>query len=242
MAIDEAISIAVRKNLSPPTLRLYSWSDPSVSIGFFQRSSDINLTYCKQRGYPVVRRSTGGTAILHESELTYSFSVRTDIHPFRDGLLSSYLLISTALANSLKRININAEINKLKKSSRDSFCFMSSSYGEVTVHGRKIIGSAQRRYKNCLLQQGTILLDFDPLELKNVLNIRNQAADYSNTGSIRQHSPGITLPDLRGSLKIAFEDYFGNQLMAEGCTEFEHNLAKELEAEKYSTENWNMRR
>jgi lipoate-protein ligase A len=243
MALDEAISVAVRRDLSPPTLRLYQWSVPSVSIGYFQKTADINLAYCNKKAYPVVRRTTGGTAILHDSELTYSFSVRTDIEPFGGGLYQSYMAISNAVAGSLKRFNIDAEISTSRKRiRRNPSCFRTSSYGEITVQGRKIIGSAQRRHKNCLLQQGSILLGFNAGSSRNIVNNVSDENDCLETGFIWKYSPAVSVPDLKASLKDAFEDVFCRQLACTGISEFELKLAEELMAEKYATEKWNMRR
>ena len=87
MALDEAIAISVRKGGSPPTLRLYSWDMPSVTLGCFQKIRDIDIEYCRDASIPVVRRPTGGRAILHNKELTYSFSAKTDNDFFFKGHL-----------------------------------------------------------------------------------------------------------------------------------------------------------
>lgn len=212
MAIDEAISEAVRKKLSPPTLRLYQWAKPSITIGYFQKASDINLEYCKKKSYPIIRRLTGGMAILHDSELTYSFSSRNDTKPFRNSLIENYLSVSKALASALTLINIDAQITLIKnRRERNPFCFKISSYGEITVNGKKIIGSAQKRYKNGFLQQGSIMVDFDAVSIK----------------------------ELRKALKKAFEKTFNIKFISNGPTEFELNLAEQLKNEKYSAEKWN---
>jgi len=97
MALDEAIAIVVRKDNAPPTLRLYGWDMLSVSIGCFQKISDVDIAYCIEKHIPVVRRPTGGRAILHSNEITYSFSVKTTHRLFSKGLLDSYKKISIAL-------------------------------------------------------------------------------------------------------------------------------------------------
>ena len=240
MALDEAISESVKNRLSPPTLRLYLWSEPSVSIGYFQKTSEINVEYCEGKGYPIVRRSTGGTAILHDSEITYSLSARTDIEPFRKGLLQNYMAISNALVSALRQFNLNAEISKSKnRGQRAPLCFKTSSYGEISVNGQKIIGSAQRRYKECFLQQGTILFDLNERELIRVIRQKSGASDVSEIGTITKFDPSVTVKNLKNTLKNSFENIFNIQFALEGPTEFEMNLAGKLEAEKYSTKNWN---
>ncbi len=241
MALDEAISEAVRQKLSPPTLRLYQWDRPSVTIGYFQKISEININYCTEKGYPVVRRATGGRAILHDMELTYSFSSSKNSTFFNGGLLENYTVISKALVKGLNLIGINAGISFVKKrcdSHRNSACFKSVSYGEVTVDGRKVIGSAQKRYHNGFFQQGSIMLNFKAKELCNVLN-GSKEEDFRNIGSISDSGRAITFNDLKTPLKEAFEKELNIKLISDNPSKFELTLAKELEIKKYSNQEWN---
>ncbi len=243
MALDEAISESVRKKLTPITFRLYQWSDPSVSIGYFQKISDINTNYCKEKGYKIVRRATGGTAIFHDSDLTYSFSARNDIKPFKDSLLKNYMLLGNALANALKLVKLDADIARSKNTRfRSPFCFKTSSYGEITVKGRKVIGSAQKRHGNGFLQQGTFLMDFDINVMNRILHGQNSEDYFSSIGSIRKFSPSIKTAELKAALKTSFENVFNIQLKSEEPTDKEIKLAGKLIKEKYSTKEWNFRR
>jgi lipoate-protein ligase A len=244
MALDEAISEAVRQNLSPPTLRLYQWDRPSVTIGYFQKTSEINVNYCTEKGYPVVRRATGGRAILHDIELTYSFSSPKKNSLFNGTLLENYTVISKALVKGLNLIGINARISFVKKrcdNHRNSACFKSVSYGEVTVDGRKVIGSAQKRYQNGFLQQGSVLLSFKAKELCNVLNGDNEE-DFRDIGSINDIGGGITFKDIKNTFKEAFEKELNVKLISDNPSKFELSLAKELEIKKYSNQEWNFSR
>jgi lipoate-protein ligase A len=244
MALDEAISEAVRQKLSPPTLRLYQWDRPSVTIGYFQKTSEININYCAEKGYPVVRRATGGRAILHDIELTYSFSSSKKNSLFNGSLLENYTVISKALVKGLNLVGINARISFVKKrcgSFRNPACFKSVSYGEVTVDGRKVIGSAQKRYNNGFFQQGSIMLNFKAKELCNVLNGSNEE-DFRNIGSISDSGREVTFKDLINPLKEAFEKELNVKLISDGPSKFELNLAKELEGKKYSAREWNFLR
>src|SRR5512135_1825792 len=114
MALDEAVATLLRKNGFPPTLRLYGWDRSSLSLGCFQKTSDVDIDYCKTNNIPIVRRPTGGRAILHGDELTYSFSARTDEGPFSKGLLDSYKKISAAFHLAFRKIGICTE-RKLKR-------------------------------------------------------------------------------------------------------------------------------
>jgi len=244
MALDEAISKSIRQKLSPPTLRLYQWDRPSVTIGYFQKISEINTEYCTEQGYPVVRRVTGGRAVLHDRELTYSFSSPAKSSLFNGGLFENYAVISNALIMGLNLIGINAGISFLKKRNsghRNPACFKSVSYGEVTVDEKKIIGSAQKKYSDGFLQQGSIMLCFNAGELSNVLNGSNEE-DFRNIGSISDSGREVTFNELKNPLKEAFEKELNVKLISDSPSRFEFKLAEELEKKKYSTKEWNFLR
>jgi len=244
MALDEAISEAVRKKISPPTLRLYSWDSPSLSIGCFQTASDIDIEYCDKKNYPVVRRLTGGRAILHDAELTYSLSSPLDSSIFRNSLMENYTIISNALVSALQANGINAKNSFKRKRSaahKNAACFKSVSYGEITVNGKKIIGSAQKRFTSGFLQHGSILLDFNAAELGRTLKY-NGKEGFNEIGSIKEHSTEISLACLKRSLKEAFESDLKVKMVSDTPNKFELDLAKELELKKYSTREWNFKR
>jgi lipoate-protein ligase A len=244
MALDEAICKEVREKHSPPTLRLYGWDRPSVSIGHFQKVSEINSGHCHEKGYNVVRRLTGGRAILHDSELTYSFSAPADTPPFKGNLLENYKTISDALIAALGNLNIGAQISFARKrtiGTRNPSCFRALSFGEITVDGKKIIGSAQKRYSNGFLQQGSILFSFDPKILCTVLK-GSKPEDYMKVGSLDECFAQVSLKELKISLKRAFEEVLGVKLIHDAPSRHEANIAKELEKDKYSTPEWNFSR
>lgn len=242
MALDEAISEAVRKNLSPLTLRFYQWDRPSISIGYFQRASDINIRYCNSKGYPIVRRPTGGRAILHDKELTYSVSARFDTGIFKGNLLEDYSIISNAISNGLRLCGIDSEINHSRKRNmeKNPACFKSISYGEVLVNGKKITGNAQKRYADGFLQQGSIPITIDKEELRKVLNLCE--GDLDEVATIKESASEITIDGLTNALKRGFEETLGVRLISDDPTRFEIRLAKELESKRYSTDGWNLRR
>lgn len=244
MALDEAVSEAVRKKFSPPTLRLYTWDRPSLSLGYFQKVSDINLDYCDKKGYPLVRRQTGGRAILHDAELTYCFSAPNDFPMFSGSLLDNYTVISNALllALELNGVKAGASFERRRNSSNNNpACFKAVSFGEITVKGKKIIGSAQKRYKDGFLQHGSILLNVDSRELCNVLGHDDEKA-FHDIGAISEHAPEITAGKLELTLKEAFEKTLNVKLISSVPSKFELHMAKELERKKYSTREWNLSR
>ncbi len=246
MAIDEAISEFVRKGDSPPTLRFYQWERPSITIGYFQRlKAEVEVDYCSINGYPVVRRPTGGRAVLHNDELTYSLSSQMR-PPFSDGLLQSYNAIARAFLDGLRNLGLDARISSRRQNGRllrNPSCFQSVSYGEITIDGEKLIGSAQKRWGDGVLQQGSILLSLDTSEICRVLRIpEDRHMDTSGIGFIRKHLPDITVDEIIDSLKMAFERTFGIQFVSGGLTLEEAGLAETLRLEKYLSGDWNFMR
>ena len=244
MALDEAISEAVRQKSSPPTLRLYEWDRPSLSIGYFQKVSDINLEYCDLKDYPVVRRQTGGRAILHDAELTYSFSSSKDSDLFNGSLLENYTVISNALLQALALTGIKAEASYIKKRSnghRNPACFKTVSFGEITVDNKKVIGSAQKRHKDGFLQHGSIVFDFNKENLCAALK-GNNSQDFNGIGALRNSRPDLTISELKSTMKKAFETVLNVKLITDKPTKHELSLAKDLETRKYSSKEWNFKR
>ncbi|MBC8413605.1 MAG: lipoate--protein ligase family protein [Nitrospira sp.] len=244
MAMDEAITEAVRQELSPPTLRIYQWTRPSLSIGYFQKNTDINLQYCREMKLPVVRRLTGGRAILHDRELTYSFSALNSHELFRGNLFETYKIISNALIRCLLSCGIDATISLEKKRSqthKNPACFKAVSFGEISVAGKKIIGSAQKRFENSFLQHGSMLLGFSPENLNTVLNYEGPES-FETVTSLENLAPGVTITELCLSLKEAFQQEFEVQFIEDAPTRFETGLAKDLRKNKYATDEWNCKR
>lgn len=166
MAIDEAMLMAADSGLAgAPTLRLYEWREAAVSIGYRQNASSFSTA-----GLPVVRRITGGRAVLHGTDLTYSL-VLDSIHPlFSHGILGAYKAISRSIVGALKGLGVDADFARPVSMSeeRSEACFYTPSRQEVLVGGKKIAGSAQRRLKNAILLHGSIMLSIDPSLLRRV--------------------------------------------------------------------------
>ena len=168
MAIDEAISIFVRNGNSPPTLRFYGWIKPAVTIGEFQKATEINQDICNKLKIPVVRRPTGGKGILHYDDLTYSFTAKKE-GIFRGSLFQTYEKLSSIFSEAFNLSGIKTEIKKNRDSvNRSSLCFARSSFGEISFNGIKIMGSAQKRWRDGFLQQGTIPIIVNRELLKKV--------------------------------------------------------------------------
>lgn len=170
MAIDEALLKSCELGESHPTLHFYTWKTPSISLGYFQDISEaIRVNECLVKGIQVVRRITGGRAVVHQKDVSFSliFPAKGGIVP--SGISSSYKMISQGLIEGLRSLGIMADIsesgglqNGCKKEERDlSACFLTRIRFEVMVSGRKLLGFAQRRIGNWVLLQGTVMIDLD---------------------------------------------------------------------------------
>lgn len=243
MAVDEAIALSVRKGDQPPTLRFYGWETQSVSLGLFQRIADVNAGYCERHNIPVVRRPTGGRAILHKDELTYSFS-SPDEGYFSCGLLETYRLISTPFHKALSRVGLNAEVKGEREAGRNlirsPLCFQSTSYAEISHDNEKLIGSAQKRWSNGFLQQGSIPYTVDEEELRNVFAING--GQVGGMTGLDMIIPGLDKDVFRQAIREAFEEEFRVRLISSGLSSQESDLAGMLEATKYRSHHWNLRR
>jgi lipoate-protein ligase A len=173
MARDMAMLEQVACHGAPPTLRFYAWNPPALSLGYFQKAEDvIDIKACRRLGIDIVRRPTGGRALLHHRELTYSLAV-SENHPLipRD-VLSSYRLLSSAIVEGLHRLGVEAEMAPGENRGRGltpGSCFDTPSAFEIQVRGKKVVGSAQLRRSGVLLQHGSILLELSPDLYRQVL-------------------------------------------------------------------------
>jgi lipoate-protein ligase A len=167
MARDVAILEAVAAGDSPPTLRLYGWDPPCLTLGKHQGLDAVDLEFCRAYGVDVARRPTGGRALLHHLELTYSVVAALGTPPMPSALQGAYRLICGGLVSACRSLGIGAELTggevnlQLPSPTSTVPCFEAPAGGEVVVAGRKLIGSAMRAHSGCILQHGAILIDWD---------------------------------------------------------------------------------
>jgi lipoate-protein ligase A len=159
MAIDEALLKLHARGESPPTLRFYQWDPPAISLGALQRKLGFDVGACRRSGLDVVRRPTGGRAVLHQNDLTYSVVAGT-----REGvpvtLADAYRLLCRGLLEGFHLLGVEAELGQEKvRADQPGVCFLRSLMGDVAYHGRKFVGSAQTWSGSSLLQHGSILLE-----------------------------------------------------------------------------------
>ena len=167
MARDVAILEAVAADASPPTVRLYDWDPPCLTLGKHQRLDAVDLEFCRANGIEVARRPTGGRALLHHLELTYSVVAPLGKPPLPRALQEAYRLICSGLVRACRELGIPAELTggevnlRLPQPASTIPCFEAPAAGEVVVGRRKLIGSAMRAHAGCILQHGAILLGWD---------------------------------------------------------------------------------
>lgn len=157
MALDRAVLRAHAAGETPPTLRLYRWRVPTVTLGRFQDVADVDLELCRERGFDVVRRPTGGRGVLHDDELTYSIVAGT-----RDGVprgvSASYRYLCAALAEAYARLGVAAELTSRPRGEAASgACYLHSTHADLSLGAAKLSGSAQVWDRDSVLQHGSFV-------------------------------------------------------------------------------------
>lgn len=251
MAIDEAILRAVASGHSPPTLRFYGWDPPCLSLGYAQSWDVVNRATCERHGWGVVRRPTGGRAILHIDELTYSVCAPESEPRVEGGILTSYRRLSDALAAGLARLGLRparAPGQGSEANGGGPACFDAPSNFEITIGGRKLIGSAQARKQGVVLQHGTLPLYGDITRIAEAITNNEE----QQTG-IRQRllESAITLEESLGQrlsydhvvtkLGEGFGEALNLRLEPGELSAWEGEQAQIIRAEKFANEAWTRR-
>jgi len=262
MAVDEAILQAIGRGEVPTTLRLYTWQPACLSLGYAQPFGDVDLTSLRQRGWDLVRRPTGGRAILHIDELTYSVTGPQNEPRLAGSVLESYRTLSQALLQALHLLGIPAQaVEKplalnanLANGSEDSaginpVCFEVPSNYEITIHGKKLVGSAQARRKQGVLQHGSLPLYGDLTRIIQALVFPD--ASSRALAAERLLARATTAEAVLGqplaweTAADAFEKAFGLTLNLDlqpgELTPREQAEAAELQESKYAHSQWTER-
>ena len=252
MAVDEAILENIGRGDSLPTLRLYAWDPACLSLGHAQPFADVDTARLKERGWEVVRRATGGRAILHTDELTYSVTGSAEEPLLAGGVLESYNRIAQALLLAVRDLELNVEMKEGKENDHTApnpVCFEVPSTYEITVDGKKLIGSAQARKKEGVLQHGSLPLTGDLTRICQALVFENETA--REKASQRLLTRATTVESALGralsweAAAQAFIHAFEAQLAL--CfergelAEAESRRAEELVREKYAHPSWTER-
>lgn len=253
MAVDEAILEAATNGNVPPTLRLYAWNPPCLSIGYAQSITDVELDRLQANGWDLVRRPTGGRAILHTDELTYSVSGPDDDPVLAGDILSSYRRISAAILAALGHIGLGVQVQPKESTSPGKqpapVCFEVPSNYEITADGKKLVGSAQARRKGGVLQHGTLPLYGDLTRIVQALVFPDEAS--RQTAAERLLARATTVEAALGkkvswdvaakAFAQAFPTTLNLELTPAELTPAELARADELLAEKYANTAWTER-
>ncbi len=236
MAIDEVLALGCARGCSPPTLRLYRWSVPTVSLGLNQPlHGEVNLTTCRQWGVPVIRRPTGGRALLHENELTYSLAIPIP-HGSRS-VLQDYEWISKCLLLAMRRLGVTATLSRGDRTKGDAggLCFLSPSRYELIVDGRKLIGSAQRRFSRTLLQQGSLLIEIDHAAWAALFQ-QGKELEARATALRPLLGRPLSWEEMVDAIRSGFEEGAGVHLEPGGLTAWEWAMVQEIALQGYANE------
>ena len=254
MAVDESILEHIGCNEAMPTLRLYAWEPACLSLGHAQPFADVDMTRLQQRGWEVVRRATGGRAILHTDELTYSVIAPVDEPRVAGSVLESYNRLAQALLLTVKSLEIPVEMIEhvgLTESISPSnpICFEVPSSYEITVNGKKLIGSAQARKKQGVLQHGSLPLTGDLSRICQALIFENDSArDHAAKRLLERATTvesalgrAVSWEEARQAFIHAFEAQLGLSLQEGKLSESESRRANELVSDKYAHVSWTKR-
>ena len=200
MAVDRAILVACETGRVPPTLRLYGWDRPTLSVGYAQDlSKEIETGRCRELNIPVVRRPTGGRALLHCQEVTYTLIAPIPHPEFPSSLLGTYRKIAQALLAGLGHVGVqDAALAPVRGHSRtgDSFrspsCLASLNHGEIEVQGAKLIGSAQRRTNRAFLQHGSIPIRCDRTLMHSLLKFSHANSRFNSVKTLKQKATTLS--------------------------------------------------
>lgn len=265
MATDEALLRASESALTPPTLRLYEWSEPTVTVGYLQGTEPF-----KGCGLPIVRRITGGRAVLHNIELTYSLVCPSSAPLYISGISGGYRFVSACIQLALADMGLASTMvssRPSRTSMQKSSCFHGASRFELTVDeqnrdgqdggaqdaqekGRKLSGSAQRRFKGAFLQHGSIIFGLDRVVFDRVFGegsssrvgcVEDVVLSAGGTSRFARYDASEAISSFKEAFVKRVELALGIALRPGGLSEFEEQLKNLFLREKYSNPVWNLK-
>lgn len=249
MAFDEAILRGYQMGISGPTLRLYGWHPHAISIGYAQDPAKLlDTELCRKDSIRFVRRITGGGMIMHQDELTYSLVCSKEDLKIPARVISSYKIISSFLVSFYKNLGIDAAFACDKVSGEAlgrpaDLCFSSKEKYDITVSGRKIGGSAQKRVKDIIFQHGSIPLGGDMKKASSFLRSKSVSRFKNNATSLEELlGREVERGDAAALLAESFEKSFSIKLSPGRLADKEEQIFEKLKRSKYETDNWNLHR
>lgn len=259
MALDEALLDWHSEGDIPPVIRFYEWNPATLSIGYFQQAhKDINLQAVQEQNLGFVRRPTGGRAVLHDQELTYSVIVSEDYPNMPETVTEAYRVISEGILQGFLKLGLDAyfsvpetkeQLDDLKKP-KSAVCFDAPSWYELVVEGKKVAGSAQTRQKGVILQHGAILLDLNEELLLSVFNFSSDEAKERMRKKLPEKAVAMnqfvdtpfTIEQCVEAFSKGFEDALNIQLTPYELTEQQTQYVEQIMQKKYLTDDWNFKK
>jgi lipoate-protein ligase A len=253
MAVDEAILESAGAGAQPPTLRIYSWTPPCLSLGYAQPAADVDWRAAAALAWQVVRRPTGGRAILHTDELTYSVAGPENEPRLAGGVLESYRRLAEALLDGLHRLSLAADAQEKSTAAgglnTNPVCFETPSNYEITVNGKKLVGSAQSRRLGGVLQHGSLPLHGDLTRITQALCFAQPADRLAAARRLLDHAttvenvlyPPPDLPQAAAAIKQGFEHALDLRFEPGQLSPAELARADQLVADKYGSPTWTRR-
>lgn len=252
MAVDEVLLGAVAAGQSPPVLRLYGWEPLCLSLGYGQQAGDVDFERLQARGWDVVRRPTGGRAILHGDELTYSVCL-PEGHPLAQGdVVSSYRRLSSGLAAGLERLGLSTQADRqtARAGKPGPVCFEVPSHYEITAGGRKLIGSAQTRRRGGILQHGSLPLWGDVARICDALFYPDEEAREQARQAVRARATtleealgyAVSWQEAAEALVEGFAQVFALDFYVDELSAAEAAAADELAGAVYEAAEWTNKR
>lgn len=221
MDMDERLlDYAVAENLKSPILRFYGWSPACVSLGRNQSGTQIKRDFCKENSIDIVKRLTGGRALLHDKELTYSFICPASFLKNGETVLQSYKEISGALALGFNALGL--EVNfpaETKAKTKFEYCMSLSTGADLSYQGKKIVGSAQFRKQGYILQHGSIMYEYNENVIEKVFGEKPLSDKIAVLNELLQKIDENQLCEV---LKSGFEEYFDTEF-TKTLTALSHN-------------------
>ncbi|MEO4052408.1 biotin/lipoate A/B protein ligase family protein [Solibacillus sp. CAU 1738] len=259
MALDEALLDWHSNGDIPPIIRFYEWNPATLSIGYFQQAErDINLDEVKRQNLGFVRRPTGGRAVLHDQELTYSIIVTESYSNMPQTVTEAYRVLSEGLLIGFQNLGLDAYFSvpdtKEKqadlKQPKSAVCFDAPSWYELVVEGKKVAGSAQTRQKGVILQHGAILLELDEEKLLSVFKFPSEEAKDKMRKKLpekavamnRLSSTPFTISQCVAAFKQGFEQALHIELVPYELTKEQLEYVEQLEKTKYANDLWNYKK
>ncbi|MFA5992282.1 MAG: biotin/lipoate A/B protein ligase family protein [Candidatus Pacearchaeota archaeon] len=231
-----SIDLAIQKLYKKPVLRFYGWNPAAVSIGRFQNiKKEVNLEFCKKNKIDVVRRVSGGGAVFHDKEVTYSLCIKEKNGLFPEDLIESYKSVCEGVIIGIKKLGLRAEYSPIN---------------DLLINGKKFSGCAQTRKEGIFLQHGTVLIDIDFDKMFSAINVSDEKIKDKQISNAKERVTSlkkelgreVLIDELVKNIVLGFKENFKIEFKKDHLSEEEIKLAKQLEQEIFKDEKWTYER